>query len=77
MDADGWQAELWCGAGNVSRSHPLYTDWTRWGLVFLIARHPPDARTRFVLYDGVRGQRVDAMDLDSVGCRHPGGLTVR
>lgn len=46
--------------------YTLYTDWTQWGMFFLIARQSPDSRTRLVFYDGVRGQRVDAMDLDPV-----------
>jgi hypothetical protein len=46
--------------------YTLYTDWTRWGLFFLIARQSPHSRTRLVFYDGVGGQRVDAMDLDPV-----------
>ena len=46
--------------------YTLYTDWTRWGMFFLIARQSPDSKTRLVFYDGVAGQRVEAMDLDPV-----------
>ena len=43
-----------------------YTDWTRWGMFFLIARESRDSKTRLVFYDGVVGERVEAMDLDPV-----------
>jgi hypothetical protein len=51
---------------NVDPEPLLYTDWTRWGLFFVIARQSPGSTTRLAFHDGMTGQLVEAIDLDPI-----------
>lgn len=42
----------------------LYTDWTRWGVFFVLARPASGSKTQLAFFEGGNGRLVEAIDLD-------------
>jgi hypothetical protein len=48
----------------VASDELFYTYWMRQGIVFLVARKSPGAKTRITFYASVSGEPIGAWDLD-------------